>query len=275
MKNIALLRSRIDQAPQRSGVYTFYNQNNYPLYIGKSINLQKRLLSHFYAIKTNPAEAKLFQQTQTIAWKTTPGELGALLLEAAQIKQYLPLYNKRLRRQRGLLTLCLVEQGYAKVDILPFNIERAKSSQVYGLFKSRFQAQQCLRDLVKTHQLCDFTLTGFPTRREPCFSYQLKSCCGPCAQQLEVCHYNQRVKHALSPLSYLTWPYPGRIAIRETSDWGEVQYHLIDNWVYLQTKREPTFEPLPENDALSFDRDYYLTLVRFLRGIPADDVIVL
>ncbi|MCB5392478.1 hypothetical protein LIP47_17190, partial [Eggerthella lenta] len=67
-----------------------------PLYIGKSINIRSRVLSH---LRTQD-EAAMLRQSRRISWICTAGEIGALLLEARLIKEQQPLFNKRLRRNR-------------------------------------------------------------------------------------------------------------------------------------------------------------------------------
>ena len=276
IERLTSLRDTIDQAPDSPGVYFFHNDRDYPLYIGKSINIQQRLLSHYYARKQDPSEANLFQQTSRISWQLTAGELGALLLEAYLIKQQQPLFNKRLRRQKRLVTLALDTDNFATIRVIPFSVATADQQQAYGLFKSRFQAQQRLRHLLKKNNLCDFTLNGFPKKMSPCFSRQLKVCCGPCDGSICKEEYNLRVRSVLEELSYITWPYHHKIAIRETSVNGQTQYHIIENWVYLQTNSEPRFDPNKAlTDQLSFDKDYYLTLIRFLKNTLPEDILEL
>jgi len=72
------LREQAAAAPAAPGVYTFHGQQeSLPLYIGKSVNLRARLLSHL----RNPDEDRLLRQTTRISWQRSAGEIGALLLE--------------------------------------------------------------------------------------------------------------------------------------------------------------------------------------------------
>jgi excinuclease Cho len=68
------------------------------LYIGKSVDLRSRVLSHLRTVD----EARMLRQTLRISHIRTAGEIGALLLEASMIKQQQPLHNKKLRRSRQL-----------------------------------------------------------------------------------------------------------------------------------------------------------------------------
>ncbi len=93
-------------------VYLFHGESDtMPLYIGKSINIRSRVLSHL----RTPDEAAMLRQSRRISWICTAGEIGALLLEARLIKEQQPLFNKRLRRNRQLCALQLNEK---RVDVV-------------------------------------------------------------------------------------------------------------------------------------------------------------
>ena len=72
------LREAIENLPQAPGVYMFHGEEgDLPLYIGKSVQLRSRVLSHLRSVK----EARMLRQTRRISHVRTVGEVGALLLE--------------------------------------------------------------------------------------------------------------------------------------------------------------------------------------------------
>jgi DNA polymerase-3 subunit epsilon len=87
----------IDTLPTTAGVYLFYGGADAPLYVGKAINLRRRVLSHFSGDHAAPRELELSQQIERIEWRETSGELGALLLEARLVKELEPAFNRQLR----------------------------------------------------------------------------------------------------------------------------------------------------------------------------------
>ncbi len=96
------LTGEVANLPQSCGVYFFHGDNGaHPLYIGKSVNIRRRVQSHL----RNPREARLLAATRRITCIETVGEIGALLLESSLVKQQSPLYNKRLRKIRRLCAL--------------------------------------------------------------------------------------------------------------------------------------------------------------------------
>ncbi len=72
----------INNLPDSPGVYIFYDAQNTPLYVGKSINIKERVLSHFTSDHTSTKEMSLCSQVERIETLTTSCELGALLNES-------------------------------------------------------------------------------------------------------------------------------------------------------------------------------------------------
>ena len=72
----------LDDLPESPGVYLLHGDNDVLLYVGKSVNLRQRVLSHFAADTREHKEMRLAQEVRRIHWHETVGELGALLLES-------------------------------------------------------------------------------------------------------------------------------------------------------------------------------------------------
>ena len=68
--------------PEATGVYIFEDENGNPLYIGKSINIRKRVLQHFGHDHDDTKEFKIAQTIKHVSFQITDGELAALLLES-------------------------------------------------------------------------------------------------------------------------------------------------------------------------------------------------
>ena len=91
----------IHAIPDTFGVYLFYGENAL-LYVGKSVSLRTRVLSHFQGDHSSAKEMRIAQEIRRIEYRVTGGELGALLLESRLIKEYQPIHNRQLRRERQL-----------------------------------------------------------------------------------------------------------------------------------------------------------------------------
>lgn len=273
-----ILPSQLDQEqikniPDTPGVYFFYGTDrNIPLYIGKSKNLYKRVLSHFSSDHHSTKQAKLVPQIQHIHTETTVGELGALLLESQLVKMHMPVYNHQLRRQKLMYTLQLQmnDNGYEAIEILELNPESIDPSHTwYGCFRTKKAAQEYLDGLVREHGLCA-QLLSLEKGDGACFPHQLGRCSGACVGQVKPIMYNLKLIEQLSRLKIRQWPYSGPIMIRETQICGTHEdRHFFDQWCYLGSDFtiEPTLESNSEVNlnTRTFDLDIYKILNRFLK----------
>lgn len=266
--------AQIDALPDSPGVYRFYDQNGLLLYIGKSVNIRARVLSHFSADHSSGKEMQLAQQVRHVECTTTAGELGALLLENREIKERLPTLNRRQRRISNLVSFQLAKDCTQEPVLQIVNVSAegfGESENLYGLFRSRRIAENALRELAGEHQLCarKLGLEARGKRGQPCFARQLKKCRGACdGSEAEIKHH-LRLLQALGKLKINTWPYPGRIGLRERNADGATDIHLLDNWCYLGTIRERDLQgDLFESTQLegAFELDTYRILVRYLLG---------
>ena len=263
--------AEIDALPEAPGIYRFYDENGLLLYIGKSVNIRSRVLSHFSADHSSAKEMRLAQQTRHIECMTTAGELGALLLENREIKEQLPTLNRRQRRADNLLSLLLADDPATEPVVKIVNVDMATfsaSENLYGLFRTKRIAENTLRELVAEHGLCPRKL-GLESRGQtgqPCFARQLKKCKGVCEGAEPLLKHQLRLMQALGKLRVMTWPYPGRIGIRERNPDGDTDIHVLDNWCYLGTLRERDLQSdLFDSSKLegAFDLDTYRILVRY------------
>ncbi|MES2263285.1 MAG: GIY-YIG nuclease family protein [Pseudomonadota bacterium] len=250
-----IARSCIDALPPQPGIYIFRDQDGTPLYIGKSVNIRSRVLSHL----RTPDEAQMLQRTTHIDFERCGGEIGALLRESQLIKKWQPAFNRKLRRTREMCSLSL-EDGLPQI-VFARERDFATGEHLYGLFNSRKGALETLRDIVQEYDLC-CALTGLErvARGRPCFAHQLGRCRGACVGLESEQEHAGRLRAALEPRRIVRWPYPGVVGIVEESD-GLRQVQLVDRWCYLGVRPEGKKRrvALP---AASFDIDVYQILLR-------------
>ena len=270
----------LEEIPDGPGVYLFYGENDLPLYIGKSVTLRSRVMSHFSGDHASTGDMRIGQQVTRVEWIETAGELGALLLESRLIKERQPIHNRRLRSTKSLYSLNLA----AGLDQIPLvsvvteeDIDPALFEHLYGFFRSRKAAIEALCSIAADNRLCPriIGIEGIQGARGACFAHQLKRCDGVCAgKEIPELHY-LRLKQALASLRLKTWPYPGKIGIREFDEGSDrSELHIFDAWRHLATvKNEEELEDVlrapPSPDSLSFDVDIYNLLQKALKKSPA------
>lgn len=261
-----LLQKDIDELPETHGVYMFFGKSEIPLYIGKSVNIKDRVVSHFINDTENSRELEISQQVERIETVKTAGELGALILESELIKKLQPLYNRKLRYRRLLTTIVqeVDKNGTFKVSINTGEaIENKNLENILGIFKSQKQAKEHLHHLIKEHGLCQKSL-GLQKIKGACFAYQLGWCKGICKGKENNALYNARFILAFSKTKLRAWPFKGPIVIKEENEeLGEAM--VFDKWCYLGKFSEFENEDLSDITTLS-DFDVYKLLNSFLRN---------
>lgn len=90
--------SDFEQLPEKPGVYYFYDQAKKVVYVGKAVNLKKRVASHFSGHKITPQRQHFLRDIHGISFEVCATELMALLLECSEIKKLWPVHNKALKR---------------------------------------------------------------------------------------------------------------------------------------------------------------------------------
>lgn len=276
-----LNEEEVNKLPDSPGVYYFYNENNRLLYVGKSINLKTRVLSHFYQDHQTRVDHQLSHQLHHIDYQTTASDFGAQLLEASEIKKLSPSLNRRLKKVSKLYQFKLSEDSNGYLSIAIQQAKGTNESAVFGLFRSRRQASKRLETLVEKYCLCQRVSGLDKSGRGTCFSYQLKKCLGACINKEPPTSYNLRVNEAMKSLRQQQWPFSSSILVEEQSPtMGERSFHLINDWCYIgqihNAEELWAWQPFLENtgtDAVQskesgsqtlFDLDIYFILIRFL-----------
>jgi excinuclease Cho len=256
------LRAIADTLPQAPGVYIFHGDNDdLPLYIGKSVNLRSRVLAHL----RDATEARMLRQTRRISHLRTTGEIGALLLEARLIKQHQPLMNQKLRRTWQLCSLGL--RAGVPVVLYSKDVDFAAEAQLYGLFSSRHAALEWLRALADTRRLC-FGALGLERlpRGRSCFRAMVGRCAGVCRGDESRTDHDRRLSESLESLRLACWPFAGSIGLVER-DGTDYQIHVVRNWCYLGSAADLDGARRLDTLAAGFDADGYKILCEpILRG---------
>jgi excinuclease Cho len=251
------LRAAIEDAPTGAGVYVFHGQEgDLPLYIGKSVNIRARLLSH---LRTQD-EARMLRQTQRISHIRTAGEIGALLLEAQMIKAQHPLFNQKLRRNQQLCSLQMTNDApevvYAK------DIDFSSAPDLFGLFASRHAALDALRALADQNKLC-YAPLGLEKLRpgKACFRAAIRQCAGVCRGDETPQAHRERLFTSLLGLRVECWPYGGAIGLVERDE-DLMQIHVVNHWCYLGSAATLREAQQLSTVAAGFDADGYKILCR-------------
>lgn len=189
-----LSKSLVLNLPKEAGVYYFYDNRDDLIYVGKSINIHDRVMSHL----NNNLHKKAIEMKSAIAdvkYTVTGSELIALLLESSEIKTKQPIYNRAQRRtffNYGLYSF-FDEKGYLNLKVMKIVTEL---SPIYT-YSSLQEGKEHMERLSEEYGLCQ-KLSGLYDNSGACFYYQIHQCEGACIGKEEAEEYNKKVTLALN-----------------------------------------------------------------------------
>ncbi|MDO6443187.1 exonuclease domain-containing protein [Marinobacter sp. 2_MG-2023] len=256
--------------PRSPGVYRFYGENDVLLYVGKSTNIAQRVASHFSGDHNTTRGVRISESLRRVECTETAGELGALLLELREIKALNPLFNRRSRAAKSLVSIELTpnDSGYLQARLVR-KIEPHRLASYYGLFRSKRDAERALSGIAAKNEVCNRLLGLEPEREGACFQRALGRCKGACEGTEDVARYNLRVQIAFHELRLRTWPWKGPVAIVERREGREKPDILVVyNWMHVATLHdEQSLHDLSlRGQSITFDLDSYNLLVKALMG---------
>jgi DNA polymerase-3 subunit epsilon len=116
---LQLTKADILQLPKGPGVYYFHDAKDKIIYVGKAINIKKRVSSHFTHNDGDRKRQNLLRTIVKISFKECATELEALVLESTEIKRLWPKYNKSQKQPAQKFALYLFEdnRGYLRLAI--------------------------------------------------------------------------------------------------------------------------------------------------------------
>lgn len=192
----------LHRLPEACGVYYFHDDSGNVVYIGKSLNIRKRVMEHF-ADQTRKA-ALLQAQVRDITFEITGSELVALLLESHEIKRLNPSINRTQRQKSFPFVIHSFHnsQGYICFEVKRLTNKEKNGLHILNEFTKINHARGSLFRMQKELGLCS-KLIHLENGGGPCFEYHLKECAGACIGEEAPESYNEKASIALEKLSNL------------------------------------------------------------------------
>ena len=195
MIGLEVLKNRLKEAPKTSGVYLFKNKKDIPIYIGKAINIKRRLSNYGNLPKLPRRLQKMVSQTVNIDFELTESERNALLLEALLIKKFSPRYNIRLKDDKSFPLIKITDGQFPRLT--RFRNDFHQDDRVFGPFTSALKTDKVIKILQKSFKLRSCTDLEFKNRKRPCLLFDLKQCSAPCVKYVSQKDYEKQVSDTI------------------------------------------------------------------------------
>ena len=177
-----LIKSKLIDAPERSGVYRMFDVNKQVIYVGKAKNLKKRLTNYIKSDLDNKT-LRMIANTYFLEYIITNSEVEALLLEAQLIKKFQPKFNILLKDYKSFPFIKL-RLDHDFPQLLKYRGKTLSDGKFFGPFASSAEVNTTLTELQKIFKLRSCTDNYFNSRTRPCLQYEIKRCYAPCVGKI-------------------------------------------------------------------------------------------
>ena len=191
----ALPKAVFEKLPTTPGIYYFKNDKGTIIYVGKAINIKKRVLSHFYDKSTK--EINMCQATADIDYALSGSEIMALLMESDAIKLHYPEYNRAQKKNTQQYAI-FSYQDRKGIMHLAYNKLKLVPNALTTLYSSA-DCRTYLADICNRFNLCP-KYCHLQEGVDFCSHYSIKTCNGICRSEEPITVYNLKVEKAITEM---------------------------------------------------------------------------
>ncbi|MFH0874582.1 MAG: excinuclease ABC subunit UvrC [archaeon] len=261
--------------PDSPGCYLFRDSVGKIIYIGKAINIKKRVSSYFnkktHDIKTDALINNIF----SVDFIVTSNEKEALLLENNLVKKNMPKYNIDLKDGKRYAYILLTDEPYPRLVVA-----REKSSKgiYFGPFTSAEKRDILLKFAIDTFRLrtCKLKL------KRPCIRYQMGRCSGACIGKISEKEYDKAIEDVKSLLSGKTQELLLELKKRMDSFSNAMDYEnakIIRDQIFaiesLNEKQNMEKKRTFDQDVINYiisDERVYLSVFKIYKGTLSEKI---
>ncbi len=196
------IKENLKKLPEKPGVYIMRDTNNTILYVGKAINLKRRVSSYFRKTRKSSRIEKMVTKIDHFEYIITDNEVEALVLECNLIKKHRPQYNVMLKDDKTYPYIKVtLKERFPRVYITRKVIE--DGSKYYGPYTDVTAVKEMLY-FVKTLfplKSCKTDFKEMNKNHRPGLNYHLMKCLAPCTGNISEKDYHDMIDKVCDFLS--------------------------------------------------------------------------
>ncbi len=189
-------QSFVRSLTHRPGVYQMLDAKHKVIYVGKALDLRKRVSSYFQRAPADVKTASMMELVTNVEVTVTNTEAEALILEYNLIKRHKPRFNVILRDDKSYPYI-YVSTNHAFPRLRFHRGPRKGKGRYFGPYPSTSAVRRTLNELQKLFLIRQCTDSEFANRTRPCLQYQIKRCTAPCVDYVDQDTYAEDINAAI------------------------------------------------------------------------------
>lgn len=202
----------LKKMPRTPGVYLMHDSRDDVIYVGKAINLKRRVSSYFReSTKKSLKIQSMVSNVSRFEYILTDSELEALILECNLIKEYRPKYNTMLMDDKTYpYVMVTTSEDYPRI-VMARRMKK-DDNKYFGPFTSGIAVRDTIDLLQKMYKIrnCNKAITTDDTytadgihkdipkiNGRPCLYYHIGQCDGPCQGYIRKNAYKEHIEKAI------------------------------------------------------------------------------
>jgi len=180
----------------RPGVYRMLNAKGKIIYVGKALDLRRRVSSYFKSTHSDAKTASMMPLVADVEITVTNTEAEALILEYNLIKRHKPRFNVTLRDDKSYPYI-YVSTKHPFPQLQFHRGPRKGKGRYFGPYPNTSAVRKTLNELQKLFLIRQCQDSYFNNRTRPCLQYQIKRCTAPCVGYIDETTYREDIGAAV------------------------------------------------------------------------------
>ena len=189
------IKDKLKELPDLPGVYIMRDASDEIIYVGKAINLKKRVRQYFDNKKNKGAKVlAMVSHIDHFEYIIVENEVEALVLESNLIKKNRPKYNIVLRDDKQYPYIKITNEKFPR--ILKVRQVYNDKASYFGPYPDAYAVNDAidLFHLYYPFRTCNLDFDKGARLDRPCLNYFIKRCNAPCILNEDEDRYMENIK---------------------------------------------------------------------------------